>query len=101
MRNRDRPRLRGGESPATSRVALTRQHSDPAGAGIFASASTERCHGSSSAIAVHRHRHRRGLRAGRARFRADLPRHQRGELRARRILDGRRLSDGGLRRARA
>ena len=56
------------------------------------------CHGSCPSTAVYRHRHRRRLCAGRARFRADLPRHQRGEFRARRILDGRRLSDGGVRR---
>src|ERR1700716_860266 len=59
---------------------------------------TERFHGSRTAIAVYRNRHRRGLCAGRARLRADLPRHQRGQFRARRILDGRGLSDGGVRR---
>ena len=56
------------------------------------------CHGSCPSTAVYGHRHRRRLCAGRARYRADLPCHQRGEFRARRILDGRRLSDGGVRR---
>ncbi len=54
-------------------------------------------HGSRPSTAVYRHRHRRRLRAGRAGLRADLPRHQCGEFRAGRILDGGRLSDGGVR----
>ena len=58
---------------------------------------TEHFHGYRAATAVYRDRHRRRLRAGRARLRADLSRHQCGEFRARRILDGRRLSDGGVR----
>src|SRR5258706_537180 len=59
---------------------------------------TEHFHGSRAAIVVHRNRYRRGLRAGGAGLCADLPRHQRRELRAGRILDGRGLFDGGVRR---
>src|SRR5882762_8366650 len=59
---------------------------------------TGRIHGSRTTTALHWYRHRRGLRAGCAGFRADLPRHQCGEFRAGRILDGRGLPDGGVRR---
>src|SRR3984957_10741150 len=59
---------------------------------------TERFDGSCTTIVVYWNWHRRGLCAGRARFRADLPRHQCGEFRARRILHGGGLSDGGIRR---
>src|SRR4029077_39608 len=56
------------------------------------------CHGSCPSTAVYGDRHRRCLCAGRSGDRADLPCHECGEFRTRRILDGRRLSDGGVRR---